>query len=124
MSDETAADAYVAGYYIHRRNGHVGLPVRVWFGPPIGEDGFPDDRSPRWQISISGIVFGDERNGGAAEDIARLEDVWPKALKDPIDRDEYNYRMASIAHHSVHDQTSPWADTRGRVNLDKAPPPF
>jgi hypothetical protein len=40
-----AADRPVEGYYAVDRRGKVGLPVRIWFGPPIDEDGAYDSRA-------------------------------------------------------------------------------
>lgn len=110
------ADGFVEGYYAHRRRGHVMLPVRVWWGPPDGLD-----RSPRWQISVAGVILDDETAGRA---LARREDVWPRCQEQPISEAEFRYLQARIDHAREHSPTDPYGDHRGKVDLLNAKDPF
>lgn len=108
-------DGFVAGFYLYRRAGRVGLPVRVWFGAPVGPDGDEEDRSHRWQVSIAGVRLDDERIDPRWT-MARLEDVWPRCLREPIDKAEYDFLIARIGHAREHRPYDPFADTKGRIN--------
>ncbi len=113
----TAGDSFVEGEYLHERRGHVAMPVRVWWGPPrdLEHGGFMD-RSPRWNIEISGVsAIEDERS--AAEPVARLADFWPKCLGDQVGRGETAYRQARRDHAQQHDLFDPFGEQRGRVDL-------
>ena len=120
------------GCYLYRRQGHVSLPVRVWWGPPPdletdqkvehGDRYAPVmDRSPRWNIEIAGVLAEDERSPRA---MARLADVWPRCLLNPTSEAECRYRLARIVHARQHSPTDPFGQRFGRVDLFTAPPPF
>lgn len=107
------ADDYVAGFYRFRRSaGAVYRPVAVWFGPPLDPiDHTPLDRSPRWQILYCGRFIWNH------------ELVWPVAAGEPIDRDEYEYLLARVAHAQEHDPRDPFGTGSGRINWLTATPP-
>lgn len=117
-------DGFVAGFYLHYRRGRVMLPVAVWFGPPPDlELGGVLDRSPRWNVALGGILLDDEREQPAAP-AATIADVWPGCKGRPIDKAEYDYRLARIRHARLHEPDDPFAHPTGRVNHMTAPPPF
>lgn len=104
------ADAPVAGFYSVDRRGKVGLPVRIWFGPPA------DDRSPRWQMMVG------DRQVDPAED--EWGQVWPQAAKAPISEGEYRYRLERIGYAKRAGAPSdPWAKRSGHIDLLTAPIP-
>lgn len=109
-------DRFVEGFYLFERSGCVGLPVRVWFGPPLDlESGGEMDRAPRWQFQISGVLLLDER---VERDLvpAPLEAIWPGVAGSRIEESEYLYRLARIEHARTYRPDDPFADKRGRVD--------
>jgi hypothetical protein len=121
--DQSAlADGLVEGWFLHQRRGHVGLPVRIWWGaPPDLEFGGELDRSPRWNIEVAGELLGHEF---AARAMASFEDIWPRARDKPITQSEALYRLARIAHARQHDPNDPYGHHRGRIDLFTATVPF
>lgn len=123
LRDQSAiADGMVAGDYLHARRRHVSLPVRVWYGPPLDLEGDGEmDRSWRWQISVAGVLLGDERDGEA---MATFDDVWPRCLGQRVTQAETAYRQARIEHAREHDANDPFGHPQGRIDLFTATPPF
>lgn len=116
------ADGLVEGCYLHVRRGHVSLPVRVWWGDlPDLDNGGLMDRAPRWNIELAGVLLGDERSPPA---MARIEDVWPRALDHRVAPSEIAYRNARITHAREHDPNDPFGDRFGRVDLFTTTPTF
>ena len=117
-SNPEDADAFVEGEYLHKRRGHVAMPVRIWWGPPRDpEHGGEMDRSPRWNVEIAGdSLIPDERDPGYVP-IARLEDVWPRALGARVDRPETAYRDARVDYARRHDPEDPFGHPQGRLDL-------
>lgn len=106
------ADAPRAGFYRHRRIGRVDRPVRIWFGPPLDpETGEEMDRSPRWQIMLTGAVL----------EFDRWNLVWPSCQSDPIPQAEYDYLLARAA---TSDPTDPFGSDTGRIDPLQAALPF
>jgi hypothetical protein len=111
-------DGFVAGNYLHNRRGHVAMPVRVWWGPPIDpETGITQDRSPRWNITIAGdSLVEDERDPGFVP-IARLEDVWPRCIRGETTISETAYRQARVEYARAADPDDPFGHPQGRLDL-------
>lgn len=117
------ADGLRAGRYLHRRRGHVDMPVIVWWGPPAdmeaGTEISPQrmERSPRWHVLLAGVnLVGDERVDPRGA-MARIEDVWPSCQNLPVGGAETDYRDARIDYARHHDPYDPYAHRRGRVDL-------
>lgn len=103
----------VEGFYLHRRRNCVDMPVKVWFGPPIDPLTCEEmDRSHRWQIMLVDDVLED------------WIDVWPRCAALPIDRSEYEYRIARIEYARNHDPDDPFGAVNGQIDLFSAPLPF
>jgi hypothetical protein len=122
--DQDGADAFVEGYYLLARQGHVSLPVRIWFGPPIdveapepqpGEEWPTLDRAPRWQVMVSGVLLDDERVDQSLAP-APLAAIWPGCLGHPTRKSDYFYRLARIGHARAYRPDDPFAHRRGRVD--------
>lgn len=112
------ADAPVEGYYEVSRRGKVGLPVHIWFGPPVDPDdgSYFLERSPRWQMQV-GDRFVDP-------DEEEWEQVWPQCAKSPISIGEFKYRLERIVYAKEHGAKSdPWARRHGKIDLLTAPIP-
>lgn len=101
------------------------MPIRIWFGPPE-EDGEPLDRSPRWQVEINGIPFGDWEAPPtiAGRAVETLEGIWPQCMSNPIDEAEYRYRVDRAEYAESYDPADPFARTGGRVDPMTARLPF
>jgi hypothetical protein len=122
--DPDATDAFEPGFYRWERREHVPVPVRVWFGPPRDPvTGELLERSWRWQFEFNGFALEtyEKALGWPAESI--LESFWPRARKARIDKAEYDYLLATVEHAREHDAGSPFAGTRGRVDLLSATVP-
>lgn len=118
------ADAPVAGFYSYDRRGKVGLPVRIWFGPPLDLDDVTStlERPWRWQMMV-GDRLVDERTREKEWDVA-WDDVWPVCADSKIDRSEYEYRLERIAFAKTDGAASdPWARRTGKIDLLTAPIP-
>jgi hypothetical protein len=112
------ADAPVEGYYSVDRRGKVGLPMHLWFGPPIDQDdgSYELERSPRWQMQL-GDRFIDPSD-------PEWEEVWPQCLKSPLSIGEFKYRLERIVYAKEHGAPSdPWARRSGKIDLLTAPIP-
>jgi hypothetical protein len=110
-------DAPVAGFYSLERRGKVALPVRIWFGPPEGED-----RGARWQMMVGDRLIGEPAAGDDWE--LAWDDVWPQCAKSPIPEAEYNYRLERIGYAKTDGARSdPWARRSGKIDLLTAPIP-
>jgi len=119
------ADGFIEGWYLHDRNGHVSMPVHVWFGPPLDLDtGTEMDRSPRWQVELAGVIISPDERVSPRARIADLEWVWPRCLKNPIDRPEENYRRARIDYARRHDSRDPFGHRTGEIDWLDSTPPF
>lgn len=118
IRDRAGADPLIEGYYLleRRRAGRIDVPMRVWFGPPVDEDGEEMDRSPRWQIQIGFALLEEEelRIGGIW--IRNLDDIWPVALKNPIDEAEWNYRLDRHEWAAAYDQHDAFSEIGGKID--------
>lgn len=147
IRDQDGADALEEGFFLltKHRSGRVSVPVRIWFGPPedpetrrrwvSGEQRWeyvpiaerrPLDRSPRWQVEINGVLAGDPDepamiSGRPVDDIG---DVWPVCKREPIDRVEYEYRVARADHAEQHDPDDPFGGTGAKIDPMTARLPF
>lgn len=126
-----AADAPRAGFYSVDRRGKVGLPVRIWFGPPVDLEADNIDwtnppvldRSPRWQMAV-GDRLVDERTKEQDWDL-EWGDVWPQCAGSTIDGAEYRYRLACIADAKASGaRNNPWGRRTGRIDKLTAPTLF
>jgi hypothetical protein len=121
----TGADALVEGYYLiqRRRSGRVDLPVKVWFGPPVDEDGIEMDRSWRWQVRVGGLDLDEPTRVGSLR-INSLDDIWPACAVNPIDKAEYDYRIERAAWAAENDPDDPFGTDSGIIDPMTAPLPF
>lgn len=116
---QASADALEEGYFLlqRRRARRVDMPVRIWFGAPVDPEN-PDatlDRSPRWQIMIAGVMIDQpDRLGGLSID--SLADIWPACRNDIIDREDYEFRMASQNWAAINDPDDARATPGGRID--------
>lgn len=141
-------DRLHAGFYLlkMRRSSRIDVPVRVWFGPPEDPDyrQYQDanapsgmsytpialrptlERSPRWQVEINGILFGDPDNPPciAGRPVETLDGIWPQCMAEPIDQDEYEYRVARSDWAEQWDGDDPYSGTGARVDPMTARLPF
>lgn len=124
--DQDGADALVEGHYLIQRYRaqRVAVPVRIWFGAPIDEDGVELDRSPRWQIQIAGELLGTEPLWVGGVEIADLSDFWPACAAHPIDENDYRYRIERQCWASQFDDRDPFGTPGGRVDPMSATLPF
>ena len=104
----------VEGFYLHRRRDCVDMPVKVWFGAPLDEEGNERERSHRWQLALAGDVL-------EAEEWDR---IWPRCAALPIDQAEYDYRIARINYARAADPDDPFGAVGGQVDFLTAPLPF
>jgi hypothetical protein len=118
VRDAGDPDGFVEGDYLHNRRGHVAMPVRVWWGPPLDpENGGVMDRSPRWNVTIAGdSLIEDERQPDFVP-IARLDDVWPRCRGGATDRGETAYRQARVEYARAADDLDPFGHPQGRLDL-------
>lgn len=142
------SDRLEEGFYLltMHRSGRVSVPIRIWFGPPedpdfltcadadspSGQRYIPIaervtfDRSPRWQVEINGVPFGDPDNPAciAGRPIDTLDEIWPRCARVLIDQREYEYRVARAVWAEAHDENDPFGGTGARVDPMTATLPF
>lgn len=125
VRDRDGADALCEGHYLiqRRRSDRVDMPVRIWFGPPIDEDGAELDRSPRWQLAICGVVIDTPTRIGGIW-IETIADVWPACASEPITPDDYAFRIARQSWAALNDPDDPFGTPAGRIDPMTAPLPF
>lgn len=123
------ADALREGCFLlkKRRAGRVDVPIRIFFGPPRDPDtGEPMDRSWRWQVEINGVLAGDPERpayiGGFP--VESIDVFWPHCATEPIDRAEYDYRVARADYAEEHDPDDPYGGTGARIDPLTATLPF
>lgn len=116
--DSDAPDALREGRYRWNRQGHVPLPVRVWYGPPVDRE-WPAllDRSPRWQVWIDGVPLDDYAERRRIEPHEALTRFWPKCAGSPLSAGDYRYLLAMARYARRHDGFSPFASRSGKVDL-------
>jgi hypothetical protein len=99
-NDQSGIGGLVAGHYLYRRDLAQMLPVPImveFAAPRDPETGERLDRSPRWQFWIRGKLYGSEDPpywGGFEVDEDRLDKIWPKCMRWPIDEEEYEFLVA------------------------------
>lgn len=111
-------DALEEGCFLiqRRRADRVDVPVRIWFGPPLDPETLEEmDRSPRWQIDIAGVPFDEPLYFGGMT-ISSLIDFWPACKREPIDRAEYDYRVARTNWAIANDPDDAFATVGGRID--------
>lgn len=120
-------DALEEGYFLleMHRSGRVSVPIRIWFGPPLDEEGQPMERSWRWQIEINGVLFGDPDAPPAiaGRPIDRLDEFWPHCKRCPITAEDYRYRVDRANHAEKYDENDPFGGTGRRIDVLTAPLP-
>ena len=116
--DPGATDAFEPGFFRWERRDHVPVPVRAWYGPPIDPlTGERLDRSWRWQFEFNGLPLEVYASAIGLDSGSILESFWPRARGSKIPGAEYEYLIATRAHALDHDAGSPFASTRGRIDL-------
>lgn len=118
LREPVGADSPREGFYSVDRRGKVGLPVHIWFGPPLDpeDDSYVLERGPRWQMRV-----GDRDVDPMDEE---WDAVWPQCLKSPITPEEYDYRVERIRYAKQDGARSdPWARRSGHIDLLTAPIP-
>lgn len=125
IREQSGPDRLIAGCYLisRQRADRVDMPVRIWFGPPLDEDGNALDRSYRWQVAVCGMVLDEPaRIGGIT--INDISDIWPTCASNPIGRDEYEFRLARASYAAANDPNDPFGTPGGRIDPMTAPLPF
>lgn len=104
----------VAGLYrLRLRSGAVYSAIRIWHGQPLDPvTGEEMDRSPRWCALANG------------EPVMFFDRIWPACTAEPIDRQEYDYLIATYEWGKTNAPDSPQANPHRKVNLLTAPLPF
>ena len=104
IRERTGADPLIEGFYLIRRSGRVAVPVKIWFGAPLDEDGEELDRSHRWQIQVGFALLDEEpmRIGGVR--IEHLDDLWPACAREPVDEAEWRFLLDRAAWASEYDE--------------------
>lgn len=125
LRDQVGPDRLVEGCYLIRRlrANRVDLPVRVWFGPPVDEDGVELDRSLRWQITICGVLLDQPMRIGGIQ-IDSLSDIWPACRDAAISAADYAYRIARAAWAAANDPNDPFGTPGGRIDPMTVTLPF
>lgn len=130
------SDRLKEGFYLLKkhRSGRVSVPLRIWFGPPEDPETVDRpiaertimDRSPRWQIEINGVLAGDPECPAciSGRPVELLEDIWPVAKGEPIERYEYEYRVARAAYAEQYDPNDPFGGTGAKIDPMTATLPF
>lgn len=124
---QASAEALVEGYFLlqRRRSRRVDMPVRIWFGPPTDPDtGEEMDRSPRWHVSIAGVLLDDEPINVGGITFESVVDLWPAVGQQPIEEHEYLFRMARQDWAAAHDPDDPLGSPGSRIDPFTAPLPF
>lgn len=126
LRHQGGSDALIEGYYLIERfrAGRVALPIRIWFGAPLDENGVELDRSPRWQVMVAGYLLDEEPVVIGGRRIDHLSDVWPTCATNPIDEREYRYRIERAEWAAANDPSDPFATPGGKIDPLTAPLPF
>jgi hypothetical protein len=129
IRDRSGADALEEGYFLlkKRRAGRIDVPVRVFFGPPLDPDtGEEMDRAPLWQLEINGVNAGYPERPAciSGRPVDSLEGIWPECKSEPIDKAEYDYRVARADWAEQHDENDPFGGTGAKVDPMTATLPF
>lgn len=124
---QDGADRLEEGYFLldMHRSGRVAVPIHVWYGPPIDEDGQPMDRSWRWQIEINGVLAGDPDAPAciAGRPVDELGEIWPHCKRHPIDESDYRFRTDRANWAERYDDRDPFAGTGRKIDPMTAPLP-
>lgn len=125
--DPGGADAPLPGFYQWLLRGRPPQPVRIWFGsPPDPVTGELLDRSPRWQMLVSGrpaLLAEEDRDELEIGRTPLWGDVWPQCSGSQIAEAEYNYLLASIEHARAYEPDNPFARPGRRIDLNTAAMP-
>lgn len=127
IRDQASADALREGYYLiqRRRSRRVDIPMRIWFGPPVDpETGEEMDRSPRWQISVAGVLIDDEPVNIGGMTFNDASDLWPAVGQSPTTEADYLFRIARQDWAAAHDPDDPLGSPGSRIDPFTAPLPF
>lgn len=118
LSYAGGTDRFEPGFYRWERRGHVPVPVRVWFGPPRDPaTGELLDRSWRWQFEFGGFTLDAFAGAVGFPADSILESFWPRCQAHKIGQSEYRFLLDTAEHAREHDPASPFASTRGKVDL-------
>lgn len=125
--ESDAPDALEEGFFLldmHRSN-RVAVPIHIWFGPPLDEEGLPMERSWRWQIEINGVPYGDPDAPPciAGRPIEHLDEFWPKCKTIRIDEADYVYRVDRANYAERYDADDPFGGTGAKIDVLTAPLP-
>lgn len=137
--ERDGADDLEEGFFLlkKRRAGRVDVPIRIWFGPPEDlehdREGYVPiaerpvlDRSWRWQVEINGVLAGDPDSPAhiSGRPVDSLVGIWPECKSEPIDRAEYEYRVARADWAERFDEDDPYGGTGARIDPMTAPLPM
>jgi hypothetical protein len=127
-----STDAPRAGFYEWTRRGRPPQPVAIFYGFPIDYEleGTIDvtkarrlDRSPRWQMLVSGRPVAFEEDDKLSPWDPLWSDVWPHCSGSPISCSEYVYLVARIDHAQSWGDRDPFAAPHRRIDLNEAAMP-
>jgi hypothetical protein len=126
LRDQGGPDALAEGFYLiqRRRSNRVALPVRIWFGSPLDEDGVELDRSPRWQIMVAGQLLDTDPVSIGGREIDHLSDFWPACAEEPIIESDYRYRIERAEWAAAYDPYDPFGQPGGKIDPMTATLPF
>lgn len=127
IREQEGVDALEEGYFLlqRRRSQRVDMPVRIMFDAPVDPDtGEALDRSPRWRVLIGGVEVDEEPFWLGGVQFQTMTDFWPRCKMEPIDAQEYEYRMQRQAWASDYDPYDPFGTPGGRINPMTATLPF
>lgn len=118
VRDRCGADPLIEGYYLLRagRGTRVDIPVRVWFGAPLDDDGEELDRSHRWQIQVGFQLLEELPMRVGAVWFNEVTDVWPTCLRWPIDEAEFRFRLERASWAGNYDPNDPHGTIGGRID--------
>lgn len=116
IRERAGADALIEGFYLIRREGRVDVPIRVWFGAPLDDDGEELDRAWRWQVQVGFQLLEDQpvKIGGIR--IENLDDIWPSCARLPIGEDEWKFRLKRAEWAKAYDPDDAHAEIGGRID--------
>lgn len=126
LREQGGPDALIEGHYLiqRRRSNRVALPVRIWFGRPLDEDGVELDRSPRWQVMVANTLLDTDPVFVGGRMIESLSDIWPACAAEPIDEADYRYRVERAEWAAAYDPADPFGTPSGKIDPLTAPLPF
>lgn len=124
---QDSADALEEGYFLlqRRRARRVDIPIRIWFGAPLDPDtGEELDRSHRWQIMIGNRLVEQDPFFVGGISVTSLADIWPACRNDPIDSEDYAFRIERQEWAAEYDPGDAFATPGGKISPMTVQLPF